>query len=308
MEPRRQIVLRVLSKARATKLARHYRIAAADVLADRRLRELEPFAVGDRPWPPEGRDDSAPPWWAADIGFRCRVRGLIGRGLRDVELQVGAKSLELVIDGSACFALDGNRILYQGSEGYTIATEEAVSSLCLILALALGDCFVLHASAVHRGGRAVAFAGDSGAGKSTLAAHAESFGCAGFRRLADDLLPFGCGAAGEVQVWPAFPQLKLGGPDQLALAARPEYPLQALFLLRPLEPDAGPAIHRLAPAEAALAVAAQTAAARLFPPALLRRHLGVAVDLARSLPVYALDYPHHRDALEQVFGLVDGVL
>lgn len=63
---------------------------------------------------------------------------------------------------------------------------EAVAGPGLAIALAQRGFFVLHASAVSLGGRAVAVAGHSGAGKSTLAALLVA---AGGRPLSDDITP-----------------------------------------------------------------------------------------------------------------------
>lgn len=306
-ETQAPIIIRTTSPSGPARPAWRYGVAGMVVLSDRRLPDLEPLALGRAPWIPDRPAGLSVARANPDNGFRCKARGLIGRRVSDVGLETGAESLDLTIDGSCSFAVSRDRILYEDSQGYPITVEEAASGICLILALALRDCFVLHASAVHRDGTTIAFAGDSGAGKSTLAAHAGSPGAEGFTRLADDLLPVGAGGGGEAWARPAFPQLKLGGLDPLA-RGKGEYPLRALFVLRPLGPAGALAIRRLEPALASITIASHTAAARLFPPALLRRHLEVAVVLARAIPVYALDYPHEPHAPDQVYDLLRHLL
>lgn len=301
------IIIRAANPSSPAGPAWCYRVAGTDVLCDRRLPNLDPLAHGLGPWPSDTHAGLVPVGARADRGFRRQARGLIGRGLSDVELEGGGESLHLTIDGESRFSIRPDRILCEGSGWCPVTVEEAASGICLILALALRDCFVLHASAVHRKGMAIAFAGDSGSGKSTLAAYAGSPRAEDFGRLADDLLPVVGVGEGEVRARPGFPQLKLGGLDPLA-KRQTEYQLQALIVLRPLGPGGALAIHRLEPALASITIAAHTAGARIFPPTLLRRHLEVAVALARAIPVYSLDYPHQRGAQHRVYDLIARLL
>lgn len=301
------IIIRAASPSSPAGPAWSYRVAGTDVLSDRRLPNLDPLALGLGPWPSDPHAGLVPVGARADSGFRRQARGLIGRGLSDVELEGGAELLHLTIDGASRFSIGRERILCEGSGRCPVTVEEAASGICLILALALRDCFVLHASAVHQKGMAIAFAGDSGAGKSTLAAYAGSPRAEGLGRLADDLLPVVAVGKGGVRARPAFPQLKLGGLDPL-VTGQAEYQLQALIVLRPLGPGEALAIHRLEPALASVTIAAHTAGARIFPPALLRRHLEVAVALAQAIPVYSLDYPHQPGAQHRVYDLIARLL
>ncbi len=178
-----------------------------------------------------------------------------------------------------------------------LLVEVALGPL-LILALALGGIFCLHASAVAVGGgdappRAVAFLGPSGSGKSTLAASLAGAGSV-LGHLADDVLPVRADAGG-LEVRARFPQLKLP-PDRQPAAGAPEsLRLAALFLLAPSEDSrAGRGalrLEELASRDAALAFVRHTAAARLFTPALLDRHLDAAAAVAGRLPVCRLTYP-----------------
>jgi hypothetical protein len=132
--------------------------------------------------------------------------------------------------------------------------------------------FLLHASAVAFGGRAIAFAGEQGAGKSTLAAHCIEGGA---QLVADDVLALTLAADGSVLAHPGVPYLRLwsqslkslrrrGGADPVrdwwradkfqvacdAVAHRP-VPLEGIYIL---EGDRGTRL--VAPLRGALAVAA----------------------------------------------------
>jgi hypothetical protein len=175
----------------------------------------------------------------------------------------------------------------------------------LILSLALRGTWCLHASAVARHGRAIAFMGDSGRGKSTLAAFLADEIDGGWQRIADDILPITAGPAG-VTASPHFPQLKL------PLKARPspdlpaQIPLAAIYLLeRPSPEDDNQAAVRIEPLNryrATLALIGHTVAARLFDKSLLACHTHFCADAA--VPVHRLTYPHRYDLLPQIAALI----
>ena len=85
--------------------------------------------------------------------------------------------------------------------------------ICMyILSEALGmilfqrGLFLLHASAVRYGNKAIAFCGSPGAGKSTTAA---SFVKAGYPVIADDMLAVRITPDGKGMVVPGFPEMKI---------------------------------------------------------------------------------------------------
>ena len=165
----------------------------------------------------------------------------------------------------------------------------------------------LHANAVARGVRAVAFAGRSGAGKSTLAAW---FAAHGREVLCDDVCAIGRDRAGVPLVLPGVPRLRLWS-DALARSGRDSAhyersfdgqekydvpvaaaeapaprPLAACYLLDEAGENA-PGIERLSPGEAAEALVANTyrgSFVRLL--GLTERHFEQCVALARTVPVY----------------------
>ena len=82
---------------------------------------------------------------------------------------------------------DLKRVLCQPMRGgRTHVIPIVVPGTIVAFLLAMGGRFVLHGSAVARGGRAVAFTGASGQGKSTMAA---LFCAAGAELVTDDVLP-----------------------------------------------------------------------------------------------------------------------
>jgi hypothetical protein len=186
--------------------------------------------------------------------------------------------------------------------------QEALFGPALILALALSDTWCLHASAVARHGRAVAFMGDSGRGKSTLAAFLARPAGGRWQRIADDILPITAGPAG-LTASPHFPQLKL------PLKARPspdlpaQIPLAAVYLLEPVAAEdhheSAARIEPLSRYQATVALIGHTVAARLFDKTLLARHTHFCADAA--VPVYRLTYPHRYDLLPQIAALIEEV-
>jgi|GEM_PF-622340 len=179
--------------------------------------------------------------------------------------------------------------------GPSLCTE-ALLGPALILALALGGTFSVHASAVMAGpaGPLVAFVGPSGAGKSTLARLLDG-ARPGWRRVADDILPLAHrdAAGGGPTAFPHFPQLKLAADAQPGAGAPEALPVAALFVLgrRGTDGSPGPVSRPLPKAAAALALVRHTASARLFDGPLLDRHLDLCTAVAERLPVAELDYP-----------------
>ena len=78
--------------------------------------------------------------------------------------------------------------------------------------------FIVHASAVAIGGRAVAFLGGNGFGKSTMAA---ALYTRGHDMLTDDVAAICTGSSG-LMLLPSFPQFKLWPESALALGNEPE--------------------------------------------------------------------------------------
>ena len=116
---------------------------------------------------------------------------------------------EVTCDGTQVIALPALRVR-------SSAIDHLFLNQVKPLALSRQGRFVLHASAVAVGGRAVAFAGASGLGKSTLAA---SFAVAGFPFLSDDCLELRW--SGERPcAGPSHPSIRLNPDSEAALGIR----------------------------------------------------------------------------------------
>ena len=167
----------------------------------------------------------------------------------------------------------------------------------------------LHANAIVRGEQAIAFLGHSGAGKSTLAAAFHDRGCL---ILSDDVCAVRRADDGRFIVEPGIPRLRLwrdaaersgrivedyerafDSLDKYTVpitrAAPPEaVPLGAIYLLE--KSDAvEPAIRRLTGMAGVDALVANTyRGAFLQRIGDKKRHLELCIELARSVPVFAL--------------------
>ena len=161
-----------------------------------------------------------------------------------------------IAPGGRCLALAGDiPVLELGPAGDSVTILEALSAdvLASYLSgivpklLALGGELVLHASAVHRGGQAVAFLGKSGAGKTTTAHAFEGNGATVF---SEDMLLVRMNSEGALAVTDAEAMGKrwasqmaaqhAGRKDQLAGfslwpagATNPASRLSSIYFLHP---------------------------------------------------------------------------
>jgi len=295
------------SAAAATELS-VYRVAAHALVSDLAMSELAAFRRGElaQAGPPP-----APPALADSEALRPVYRGpgWIGEAWRDVRGLSGPQGYRLEIEGVGALSVsvDGQVIRAEqvapSCERNVLA--EAVLGPALILALALDGVFCLHASSVALASsvahpaRVVAFIGDSGSGKSTLARYLHAQRAAGWRRVADDILPVTATPSGP-EALPHFPQLKLASQAQPALGLPERLPLAAVVLLQQAEEQEEIRAERLGPLQATLALARHTVAARLFDEALLARHLAFCAASAGDLPLWRLRYPHRLELLPRL--------
>lgn len=276
---------------------RAYRVAGVRLLTDFTLPALRTYA--------EGNDTSWAEAWeapAADGGERAYDGwGLIADGQRRVVCHLSATGYRLAVEGIATYwiSLDGGQIAEVEVDLQTAFDTRATAALGapLILALARRGIFCIHASVAAFGDRLVAFVGESGAGKSTLARYLDEAGKPGWRRIIDDTLPLAPVGDGPLQALPHFPQLKLPDEQQPSRLVPERSALSAIYLLGE---DAEVSIVPTRPAAAAVALAAQTVASRLFGQALLAQHLAFCSDLALRLPVRRLRYPRHMAIMPDV--------
>lgn len=195
-----------------------------------------------------------------------------------------------------------------------------LADLILPRLLASDGCFVLHCGIVISPNGALGFMGQSGRGKSTMSASLHS---RGLPLMSDDavvLKEHDCGYSAE-RIYPSLRLL----PDSLgqifsatdttapvadytdkrhvAFAAGPDNsPLLALFRLT--NPSEDIRVSRLAPAEACMALIANSFALNAADPAETRRRFIYASEVARRVPVYDLYYPRDYAAIPEVHALI----
>lgn len=187
--------------------------------------------------------------------------------------------------------------------------------------------FVLHASAVAIDGAAAIFLGNKGYGKSTMAA--TMYG-RGHELLADDLVALDTGGNPPIAL-PGFPQIKLYpevvsaslgcNPEELSelatgydkrgcrvverFADTPK-PIKGIFVLAS---GPVPALKRLSPPEAVLALIKNTYVARfgneMLSGAAAERHLRQCAKLVNAVPVYRLERPRGLSMLHEIARLVE---
>jgi len=239
--------------------------------------------------------------------------GLDLGALRRVVSRLGASGQRLVEyeDGESFVVARGGRSVVRcaadaGGRAPDSARERALGAP-LVLALALRGVHLLHASAIAGPSGVVALSADSGVGKSTLAAGAPTLG-GGWERIADDQLPVRM-EGGPVAL-PHFPQLKLAASQGYPTDAPVRRPLRAVVELERVADQGLVEVERYAPAEATLALARATVAARLFDPDLLGKHLDACAAAAREIVVVRLRYPsgldRAADALATLVEQLDG--
>ena len=228
----------------------------------------------------------------------------------EVEASAGGAWLRLRYADGTVFTVDaaGTRIGCSWRAPMTL--EDAATYLLgpvLGMVLRLRGLTCLHASAVSLEGRALLLCGQAGAGKSTTAA---AFAARGRPVLADDVAALERGAAG-FRVRGAYPHLRLwpdavrglyGGAADLPrltpnwekrfldLAAADAFeggplPLAAVYLLEVREDDAAPRLEPVAPADAVLALIAQTYVGWVPDRAAQGRDLALYGRLTREVPV-----------------------
>lgn len=279
-----------------------YQLAGRRVLSNRLVPQLAAFRSDE-----ESGELAPVPTVGRPLGTVYRGPGWLGQAWREVQcsrgpsgylITVGGDSLEMSVDREGrCVAVGGREAKAAPPSELVM---ESVLGPGLILALALGGTWCLHASAVEVDGCVFVFAGESGVGKSTLARSLEEVG---ERRIADDVLPLEW-ISGNLVAWPRFPQLKLPSAGQPSMTGPESLPVAAVLIVSPA-PAEEPAIERLNAAEATLALARHTVASRLFDREPLSEHLRFCADVAASgVATYRLLYPHRADAPTRVRDLL----
>lgn len=289
-----------------------YRLAGHVLTTDVPLPELAPYAV-KRQHVVFAASPECLPVEPSSAELIYEGPGWIGNQWRDVECRRSPAGFWLSVAGAGqfCVAPDGRTAARVNADLRTpdgVLTETAVGPV-FILALALQGVWCLHASAARLREHTVAFIGESGSGKSTLAAFLDAEQPGDWRRVADDILP-----VRKVQqhllALPRYPQLKLPHHAQPSLRQPGSVPLEAIYVLEECSrwPTSEIKIAPLGAREAALALVANTVAARLFDGNLLAQHVTFCARTAARTAVRRLCYRHEFGLLGRVRKLLEADL
>ena len=295
----RQIIVRLSDSDTAKDSDFHvHRIAGRDLLVNRRVPELGPFAA-------EGSESRRMPC-ALRSGEDYRTDrvyagpGLVADTLYKLECRRGTAGYELDFSGKFSFRIAGDGSAIHQKTGAAEGLAEILLGPVLTLALALQNTWCLHAGAVVGNGKAVAVVGVSGSGKSTVSSSLLRLPEMGVARGADDILPLEQGPEG-VSVLPHFPQLKLGPRDQYPNQCPARVPLCRLYALDPVCDSGTPLeVAALSPLEGFAALLRNTVAARLFDRQILERHADFGMSLLARVPTHRIVYPHSRKSLQEI--------
>jgi hypothetical protein len=227
-------------------------------------------------------------------------------------------------NGAYDLRADGRTITwYRSADADEVNARLDIVGTLLPFALHLTDRLVLHGSSVAFDGGAVAFLAPSGFGKSTLAM---SLTGAGARFLSDDAVPVRIAGSSAIAA-PGVPSPRFredsfarfsdllpsdAVPSSGKLTMRErlgddlietrERPLAALYVLRPVAPDAGACAARsaMSPIAATMELVRNAKLAKLLWGEESERLLRLVSEVSRRVPVYSLDVPRDLDLLPEV--------
>lgn len=282
------IYLYTASSSESSRSVFEARIAGFDLVSDQPIAEIESTLCA-RSMPDCDSLD------AMELGApQFSGQGWLGERLQDFDVWHSDAGQTVAFAEGARFHVgtDGSTIRFLQLPESRRDALEVMLGPALLMAMAQRDFFALHASAVQGRQGLCLFPGPSGSGKSSLARGFEQLG---LRRCADDVTPLRMSAS-QPSVWPRFPQLKL---QPALLVDDREAPLTALVWPRLV--DAAVALTPMTAMEASQWLVRDTAAARLFAPNLLARHLQWCAALAQRASIWRLDIPRvapqHQPAL-----------
>ncbi len=274
-----------------------YRVAGQEVVAERSLAWLEPFAQ-------PGRAKDLPPRSQAEVDAAEQGalifdgEAFLARRLRQLTCHHFRWGFLFDVEGLGSFRfVEAESSLevqssVPGAEPELL--EEVLLGPLLALALARRGIFLLHAAACELEGKVFLLLGESGAGKSTLAARLGG-------KLADDQAAID---AETLELLPDFPQPKMESEDQELLSRVGRKSITGILLIEKANPQSAPELHPLSPLAGAAGILSHTTASRCFDPPLLRSHLDFASDLVAEVSVQRLVYPHHPEAPGKIRALL----
>ncbi len=287
-----------------------YRLAGQEIELPGPLPEVAPFRNTSTE---EGTADLAVPFVLDSLlkaELISQTEGWVANAERRVETWSASAGLLVKVTGGSDFiiSLDGQEIRCPGQGQRDGELDETNRQILLgpviVLALALRGTWSLHASAAIYKEALILFLGESGQGKSTLSGYLANE--AGWRLAADDILPVTIGSDGVV-AWPRFPQLKLPVEAQPGPRLPEQLSISKVCVLTDAGVDEIPALERLPASQAIQVFLGHTAGTRLFAPDLLGKHLAFCSRAAERVPVYRLIYPHRRETLPFVKGLLENL-
>jgi len=279
-----------------------YRLAGVRLVTNLTHPSLAVYAGGE---PAAWTNSPDPPLLEETAETIFDGQGLIGDGFRRVVCRAYSGGYELVAEGLGRYFISYEGRIDEAATEAGVDPELLVATglgAPLILALALGGTFAIHASVIVAGERLVAFIGESGAGKSTLARYLDRYGLPGWRRVIDDTLPLSLDVHGTCLALPHFPQLKLPAEMQPVHLVAEQLPLAAVYVLEasPAETSTAIRVARLSAQASTLALLQHTVGGRLFGRPLLARHLSFCARVAEGVPVSRLYYPRTFEWLPAV--------
>lgn len=293
-------------------MPRKFRIANHTVVTDVEETTLGSYRVpGPAMWSHRWEEQRVPDDKAKPI---YSGPGWIGRTWRHVICQPAQSGYALEIERIASYLVEGDGSYIQQTSFNPTSTRDLLAQTALgaplVLALALRQTFCLHGSAVTLDNRFVLFVGESGAGKSTLAAHLARKGGEQQQRVIDDTLPVRFEKDGCLLTMPHFPQLKIAANEQPVHLVPEIEKLHAIYVLRHQDSAVsnGLSISDLPDREAAVMLIQHTVGSRLFPADLLASHLTFCGQLAATVPVRALSFPHDWGKLPEIEALLQSDL
>lgn len=238
-----------------------------------------------------------------------------GKGFRLIYHQMGP--FDISADGSEF-------VWYRGADEDLEAARLLVIGVVFATAFHAAGIYCLHGSAVAIDDEAIAFVAPKFHGKSTLA---RALTRSGARLASDDAVPLAFGprvlmrpGVHQVRLWldsaahleeeGMIPRTGFGGKQVLTdftvdRLMREPTPVAAIYVLVPVKPDASrPPARRtlLPPMQAALSMVSHVKGGALFGGSEASVVLDRASELARKVPVYALEVVREMHRLDEVIG------
>lgn len=286
-----------------------YRLGGHEIHLSLSIPDLAPYEI-------EKEEPAAEPSPPVHVPLKLvsRAAGWLGGEDRVVEIWEAPPGVILRVPEVSDIYLSpgGKAILPIPAGGETTGERRKSDSLereillgpALVLALAMGGTWCLHASAAVWQGRSMAFLGESGQGKSTLAGILAAKWTPAWRLLADDILPVRISGQ-EITAWPHFPQLKMRVDRQPGPAWQEHLPLRSIIVLERVEPERQPMVIQLSEGEGTKILLQHTAGTRMFNPEMLAAHLSACAQGAKQATFFRLVYPHRRDTLARIKELLE---